>query len=601
MFGKLKTDFFLLQSFDLKNLMNNKQDIFCDIKCINTLLSLLKPNRVTKRYELIILTSSVKSIIKTNQIFFDENDQEEELQQQLYTNLLLFNKKANHSVTDDEFKQIWDNETQNIYSCSTLHWYVSSDNLDSYLKVIVDCYPHIFPKREEKEGYTVDEIAKMIYVTNRYFYKTFCDEKIKEHKSIFIFKEQYQRWDLSVFVADHEYILIPIIKKLNVQLDYLHLNKNKFQTYFPLVNLENMFAGTSSDPNKFSDILRSMFFHPSIIPKKFSKMQVIEYYERLKQQIGDIFYDASFIKILNTNRKLLSFENGVYDVENNIFRNGIPDDMIDASLLYTYKQYENNDANVTFIRKLFENWFVDANERQKMLGIVAKTFFNNIKEKTSPYMYILRKETSCSGESSFVNLLRSSFSNLVGFLLISDILELDNVKKTIEELEKSACTDISKSDLIKKTKENVIELKRYFSNRLSVLEKCRCIIVYNDVTTEKSITKSFVAKIINQIYKLAKKSLHKCDVYVSVGKPINDSIVDAMIQSSCDKSIESKRNILGIINFNSKFVIKREPKTNENNEKQIELIDNVYQTISSVYPAFIHILIETYRSKYDVE
>ena len=81
--------------------------------------------------------------------------------------------------------------------------------------------------------------------------------------------------------------------------------------------------------------------------------------DNIMREAKEIFYDTEFIEKVDANPKLVCFENGVYDFENNIFRKGKPDDYISKSTKYNYqkldhaKQKKQIDEINDFMEKLF--------------------------------------------------------------------------------------------------------------------------------------------------------------------------------------------------------------------------------------------------------
>ena len=75
----------------------------------------------------------------------------------------------------------------------------------------------------------------------------------------------------------------------------------------------------------------------------------------------ELFFDAEFNKKVDSNRWLICFKNGVVDIENKVFRNGLPTDYITKSTNINYEEYDNTNEEQqkiaceinTFMKQLF--------------------------------------------------------------------------------------------------------------------------------------------------------------------------------------------------------------------------------------------------------
>ena len=77
--------------------------------------------------------------------------------------------------------------------------------------------------------------------------------------------------------------------------------------------------------------------------------------ERIISQCSLLFFNDKFEEKLDQNNYLVGFENGVYDLKNNIFRNGCPDDHISKSTGYDYNsKFSENDKMIKDIEKFFK-------------------------------------------------------------------------------------------------------------------------------------------------------------------------------------------------------------------------------------------------------
>jgi hypothetical protein len=82
-------------------------------------------------------------------------------------------------------------------------------------------------------------------------------------------------------------------------------------------------------------------------------------------------YKDEFLHKLDTNKNLVGFNNGVYDLENAKFREGRPEDMISLSVGYDYMSYDESHTKTKFVYSMFEKIFVDVDVREYMLAILA--------------------------------------------------------------------------------------------------------------------------------------------------------------------------------------------------------------------------------------
>ena len=63
------------------------------------------------------------------------------------------------------------------------------------------------------------------------------------------------------------------------------------------------------------------------------KMKLLQgnYVNGLMKNVRDLFYKKEIMEKFDTDTSLLGFENGIYDLKNNIFREGRPEDYITMS------------------------------------------------------------------------------------------------------------------------------------------------------------------------------------------------------------------------------------------------------------------------------
>lgn len=81
-----------------------------------------------------------------------------------------------------------------------------------------------------------------------------------------------------------------------------------------------------------------------------------EFQFRIVEELAYLLYDSFFVDKLDSNKNLLAFENGVYDLEKNIFRNGEPNDFINLSMGYDYIEYDTKNPVIIEIHNFFDQY-----------------------------------------------------------------------------------------------------------------------------------------------------------------------------------------------------------------------------------------------------
>jgi P4 family phage/plasmid primase-like protien len=67
-------------------------------------------------------------------------------------------------------------------------------------------------------------------------------------------------------------------------------------------------------------------------------LQKVQFKEKLKKECAEFFYDRNFVSKLDTQVNLIGFENGVYDLDEKVFREGRPEDYMTMSVGYDYTE-----------------------------------------------------------------------------------------------------------------------------------------------------------------------------------------------------------------------------------------------------------------------
>lgn len=126
-------------------------------------------------------------------------------------------------------------------------------------------------------------------------------------------------------------------------------------------------------------------------------------------ELTDLFVDAknpnkNFLSKLDTNKFLIGFDNGVYDLKNFVFREGNNDDYISMSVNYDYKNEHTDKYNdlLTFLSDIQPN----EEERNYMLTYLSIALIGNELE-----LFTILTGKGRNGKSKFVELLQKTFGD----------------------------------------------------------------------------------------------------------------------------------------------------------------------------------------------
>lgn len=115
------------------------------------------------------------------------------------------------------------------------------------------------------------------------------------------------------------------------------------------------------------DLIKTAYaINRSLGQTKFLNDTITECKHRFYETFGE-----DFIKKLDTNKNLVCFTNGVYDLANDIFRDGRPEDMNSMTVGYDYIEYDEDDEKIIMIRDMFKKIFTSTEVNIYMWKIMA--------------------------------------------------------------------------------------------------------------------------------------------------------------------------------------------------------------------------------------
>ena len=116
------------------------------------------------------------------------------------------------------------------------------------------------------------------------------------------------------------------------------------------------------------------------------------------------FYNSNFYKIIDQNKDLIGFENGIYDLNTMEFRKGNSSDYVSMSTGYEFVQYSQNDKEYKELFELIRKILPHEDVRNFTLKSLASCLDGHIRDENF-YIYSGKNNTGGNGKSTIMDLL----------------------------------------------------------------------------------------------------------------------------------------------------------------------------------------------------
>lgn len=306
----------------------------------------------------------------------------------LYDKFIEFSKKNMRKYKENTVscESIWNNAKKYTKSygdnpISTLKYWARIDNSEKYYDIMKEIFDPIFGEAET--GTHVD-IASVIYE----FYKDrfVCVDK----KRNFWYEFQDHKW-------------VPIESAYSLE----NIISEEFRKKFIGYCLDKLKEAHDNDTN-LKDYLVKKYNKLYKIGDKLGDMGFLS---NIIKACANKFMDTKFESKLNMNIYLLGFDNGVYDLKEGFFRDGIPTDMISISVGYNYEELNDDDERVKFVIDYFNKIQVDKEMREYILTFIASMLRGEPDQK-----FHVWTGTGKNGKSSTTEFLKHTFGEYYGTL-----------------------------------------------------------------------------------------------------------------------------------------------------------------------------------------
>lgn len=297
----------------------------------------------------------------------------------LYETWIQFSKRDKTKFNKDECDKIWSSARTEGYTISSLHWWAKQDNPDEHKKLIrIENQDLIMMAINSQSNF---DIAKLIHTIYKPYYK--CTSL--KNKSWYEFNGQ--RW----VPMDRAYSL-NILMSEDLPSQLWEMNK---------ICSEKMSKNVNNDTEHNTDKVKATL-------ALINKLKHTTFKNAVMEQCMNLFYDPTFESKLDSNIELLGFENGVYDLENKVFRSGLPDDNISKTLGYNYDEtYTIDHPVVKRVMKHFEQVQTELDMREYVLMLVSSYLDGHNRDQK----FILWTGTGANGKSVTIELIQNTLGD----------------------------------------------------------------------------------------------------------------------------------------------------------------------------------------------
>ena len=286
-----------------------------------------------------------------------------------------FSKKCPEKFDINVCNKKWKQMRPSLYTIASLHFFAKTDNPEKYHEM----RKKLFDEKINNNSFDHTSVAELLLGSNKYEFK--CGS-IK-HKIWFQFKNH--KW---------EEIECAFTLRLLIGSQIQNSLKEK------RAEIAKQFEGNGNT----KDLIKKITSISDVITKLGDK----NFKDGIINEASHLAYEPNFLKSLDENIHILGFTNGVYDLREDTFRDGIPDDNISLCTGYDYIEYDENDKIVKKVMNFFNKIQNTDEMRNYILTLLSTCLSGSISEEN---FYVLTG-SGANGKSKLMELMKYVLGDL---------------------------------------------------------------------------------------------------------------------------------------------------------------------------------------------
>lgn len=307
----------------------------------------------------------------------------------LYPDFVAFSKKDRQKYNEGKVtcESVWEKAKEfcQFYSIGSIRHWAKCDNNKLYYDIIRELNDEAFGKAETLKHV---DIAQVVY--ELYKDRFVCIDR--EKKKWFEF--QGHKW----VVVQSAYTLENLIS------DEVRIMLAKYCSE-KLGEVANGEDGFNRDIGykKYGNMMKAV-----------ENLGDVKFRANIIAACSNLFFDADFQNKLNSNIYLIGFNNGIYDLKEMCFRDGLPSDYVSMTVGYDWKDYRHDDPIFNRINKFFREVQTEDDMREYLFGFIASVFRGIPDQKVHIWT-----GSGGNGKSAVVNLIKTILGQYFGVVPIT--------------------------------------------------------------------------------------------------------------------------------------------------------------------------------------
>lgn len=108
--------------------------------------------------------------------------------------------------------------------------------------------------------------------------------------------------------------------------------------------------------------------------KLINKLETTPFKNNVMNEAMELFYDDKFSSLIDKNRHIIGFKNGIYDLKSHKFRDGIPSDYVTKHMPINYRDFSNDTESISMVEDFLLKTFPDESIRKYFLDTNCDIF-----------------------------------------------------------------------------------------------------------------------------------------------------------------------------------------------------------------------------------